>query len=348
MQLPLEQLADEPAKQVRRYETTGGDPVFQIPMEVFPGFWAYAYLVLVEDYCVLIDTGSGFAHSNQHLEAGLKSASEVLGQTVGLADLTHVLITHGHIDHYGGLNHVRVNSQAKVGVHELDMRTLTHNEERLAVTARRLTGYLIESGVPEDRQEDMLQMYKLTKLNYQSEMVDFTYEATGMRLGPFSMLHVPGHCPGQVVIRLQDVLFSGDHVLSEISPHQAPERLTLNTGLTHYLKSLDALRPWVDEISLTLGGHNAPVEDLSTRLDEIQALHSERLDQVLELLAEPRSIYELSLTLFGEAPGYHVLLALEETGAHVEYLYQRGLLGIDNLVEYESCLDCVPLKYIRL
>jgi hypothetical protein len=43
-----------------------------------------------------------------------------------------------------------------------------------------------------------------------------------------------------------------------------------------------------------------------------------------------------------------VLLALEETGAHVEYLYQRGFLGIDNLVEYESCLDCVPLKYVRL
>ena len=63
-----------------------------------------------------------------------------------------------------------------------------------------------------------------------------------MRLGPFEMLHVPGHCAGHVAIRLHDVLFSGDHVLERTSPHQSPERLTLSTGLDHYLKSLEALR----------------------------------------------------------------------------------------------------------
>ena len=30
--------------------------------------------------------------------------------------------------------------------------------------------------------------------------------------------------------------------------------------------------------------------------------------------------------------------AIEEAGAHVEYLYQRGLLGIDNLDEIENSL----------
>jgi hypothetical protein len=42
------------------FETSGGARIFRIPMKVFPELWAYAYLVLVDDSIVLIDTGSGF------------------------------------------------------------------------------------------------------------------------------------------------------------------------------------------------------------------------------------------------------------------------------------------------
>jgi hypothetical protein len=36
---------------------------------------------------------------------------------------------------------------------------------------------------------------------------------------------------------------------------------------------------------------------------------------------------------------------LEEAGAHVEYLYQRGLLGIENLGEMENSGAPVPIRY---
>jgi glyoxylase-like metal-dependent hydrolase (beta-lactamase superfamily II) len=188
-------------------------------------------------------------------------------------------------------------------------------------------------------------MYKAWKGSYQSMPVDFTYEAQGMRLGPFEMLHVPGHCPGHVVIRLHDVLFSGDHVLDKISPHQAPERLSLWTGLGHYLESLEALRPWSKEIHLTLGGHENPITDLEGRLDAIHALHMQRLQKVLDFLTEPLTIAEVSRKLFGTVKGYNILLALEEAGAHVEYLYQRGMLRIENLAELEQGVGLVPIRY---
>ena len=57
---------------------------------------------------------------------------------------------------------------------------------------------------------------------------------------------------------------------------------------------------------------------------------------------EPRTIAEGSHALFGEAHGYNVLLALEEAGAHVEYLYQRGLLEIENLEEVERAIQPLP------
>ena len=188
-------------------------------------------------------------------------------------------------------------------------------------------------------------MYKITKSLYQAVPVDFTYEALGMRLGPFEMLHVPGHCPGHVVIRLHDVLFSGDHVLAEISPHQAPECITLSTGLEHYLHSLEVVRPWVKGVQLTLGGHENPITDLNGRLNEIRAIHVQRLQQVLDILQAPLTIAQVSRKLFGEVNGYNILLALEETGAHVEYLYQRGLLSIENLADLENGGNLIPIRY---
>jgi glyoxylase-like metal-dependent hydrolase (beta-lactamase superfamily II) len=331
------------------FTTAGGAQIFQLPLLVFPGLWGYVYLVLVGGeagpYRVLIDAGSGFGESNRHLEAGLAAVSERLGYPLSLADLTHVLVTHGHIDHFGGLAYIRERTPARIGVHELDLRNLTNYEERLAMVARRLRIFLLEAGIETGRVDQLIERYKVTKGLYQSGRVDFTYEAIGMCLGPFQMLHVPGHCAGQVVIRLQDVLFSGDHVLAEISPHQSPEHLTLSTGLDHYLKSLAALRQWTPEIRLTLAGHKRPILDLHARIDEIERLHAERLEKTLWLMAEPHTIAEVSQALFGEVHGYNVLLALEEAGAHVEYLYQRGLLGIENLEEVERAGQPLPIRY---
>jgi hypothetical protein len=45
------------------------------------------------------------------------------------------------------------------------------------------------------------------------------------------------------------------------------------------------------------------------------------------------TLVEVSKRLFGPRAGYTRLLALEEAGAHVEYLFQRGELGIANLSE---------------
>jgi len=339
--------------QVTPFTTSSGAAIYQLPLEVFPGFWAYAYLVLVDDphgkpMRVLIDVGSGFGEANNHLEAGLRQAGVISGQDIHLGNLTHILITHGHIDHFGGLAYVRPRTPARLGVHELDRRNLTNYEERLTVVARRLNLFFIEAGVSPHLRQGLLDMYRLTKGLFRSVAVDFTYEAENMRVGPFRLLHVPGHCAGHVVLRLHDVLFSGDHILEGISPHQAPEHLTLSTGLGHYLDSLDVLEGWADGVNLTLGGHKKPVTDLSARLKAIRALHRDRLDHVLDLLVEPHTISEVSKALFGDVEGYHILLALEEAGAHVEYLYQRGLLGIENLSELEADTTPIPIRYRRL
>lgn len=339
-------VSQPPATRVLQFfQTNQGARIYQIPLEAFPGFWANAYLILFEDYQVLIDTGSGFGVSNRHLEQGLHEIDEKEKREIGLPSLTHILISHGHIDHFGGLPYIVSESSAIVGIHELDLRNLTNTEERLMVISKRLDIFLAESGVSKKRRSELIQLYKMSKLDYVPVRVDFSYEAVRNKVGPFRIFHVPGHCPGQVVIRLHDVMFSGDHILADISPHQAPERLALNTGLGHYLQSLEALRNWSNGIYVTLGGHNKPIMDLTTRIEEIHDIHQKRLARILDLLSEPKTIADLATALFRDVHGYNVLLALEEAGAHVEYLYQRGMLGIENLTDM-LCEDVVPIHYV--
>lgn len=343
------------AHAISYFTTAGGAQIAQIPLLVFPGLWGWVYLVVLEDphlgqLRVLIDAGSGFGLSNAHLDAGLETASQKLGLPASYASLTHIFVTHAHIDHIGGLNHIRQHSNAPLYIHELDRRVLTSYPERIAVIAHRLSEFLAEAGVGEERRTAILDMYLQFKRLFKPEPVNFTYEAIGMQLGPFEMLHVPGHSAGHVVICLHEVLFSGDHILSGISPHQAPEHLTLSTGLDHYLKSLDTLLAWAHGVTLTLGGHRPPVANLTARVAEIKAVHHERLQQTLDILRSPHTIAEVSKILFKEVHGYNVLLALEETGAHVEYLYQRGqlaIVNIENIGNYGSEIGKgpVPLVY---
>jgi glyoxylase-like metal-dependent hydrolase (beta-lactamase superfamily II) len=323
-------------KTLQTFTTSLGAKIYQIPLEVFPGFWSFSYLVLFDDYLVLIDAGSGIGDCNSQLISGIKEIDSLEhGQTISLKELTHVLITHGHIDHYGGLTLIKPDTKALIGIHELDRKNVTNFKERRTLISHKLNNYLIQSGVPEEDIEDLLDFYRLFKQLFDSVPVDFTYEAIGMHLGPFEFMHVPGHCAGHVIIRLHDVLFCGDHILSDITPHQSPEQITAWTGLGHYLQSLDAMTDWAEKANLALCGHNEIVLDLPNRIEEIKDMHNDRLELVEDFFKSPKTINDLSSSLFTEANGFNALLAIEEAGAHVEYLYQRGNLKIDNFNELE-------------
>lgn len=333
--------------ELQAFVTQNGARIYRLPLQLFPELWGYAHLVLAGPVRALVDVGSGFGDSNQQLEEGLARVRSEHGEQIDWDDLTHILITHGHIDHFGGLHYVRQRSPAPIGVHELDLRVLTGYEERVATMAGRLRQYFIEAGAPDSERQDLLDLYLLGKQLFRSIPVEFTFEAAGMRIGPLQLTHVPGHAAGQVTLRCDGVLLSADHVLPVTSPHLAPERLSLNTGMGHYLESVRQTWRAARPIRLVLGGHEAPFSDLAGRIGEIWGLYQTRLGRVLELLDEPRTIYDLAERLFGATAGYHRLLALEEAGAYVEYLQQRGYLAVDDLEQLERG-TAAPLRYRRV
>jgi len=325
-----------------QFETASGAHIWRIPVEAFPSLWAGVYLVQTGEMLVLIDTGSGAEKSNADLEGGIKRTGHTL------SDLTHILLTHGHIDHYGGLTYLRERTKAQIGVHELDLQTISQHEQRLAVMSRRIDSFFASAGVPDEQRSELLRMYRFTKALYRSVPVDFTYEAHDMKVGAFEMIHVPGHCPGHVAIKLDEIVFSGDLVLERITPHQSPEELTPFMGVRHYLESLSALGRWAQDAHLILNGHDEPITDLPARIASTRQHLSHRVHQVLEALSEPRTIAEVTQQVYNGMGGYNALLVIEKVGAYVEYLDQRGLLEITNLDELENGNQLTPIRYRRL
>ncbi|MDX1662872.1 MAG: MBL fold metallo-hydrolase [Candidatus Promineifilaceae bacterium] len=321
-------------QRVNCHETSAGRCIYSFQVEAFPTLVANIYLVDDGDRLILIDTGSGLEQSNEEFLAGFAALRARYGVSFSPTDLDLILITHAHMDHFGGLPFVRTLTDAPIGAHILDRRVLSHYEERIVVATKRLETFLERAGVGDTHRQTLMRIYLFAKGIYRSTPVDFLLE-DGEPVAGIIPHHVPGHCPGQVCLQVDDILLTADHVLSRTTPHQAPEAITLNTGLGHYLASLEKIGQ-VEGIALALGGHEAPMPDLQGRIRAIQALHEARLQRVLELCAEPASVADVSRALFGEVDSYHVLLALEEAGAHVEYLYQRGELVAVNLDEIEQ------------
>jgi hypothetical protein len=74
------------------------------------------------------------------------------------------------------------------------------------------------------------------------------------------------------------------------------------------------------------------------RIDGIRASHQRKLERIIDIIqssSAPCTISDISKAMYPDRSGYEVLLAIEEVGAHVEYLYEHGRLAVCNLDEVE-------------
>ena len=169
-------------------------------MEIIPGLHrvpslrrANAYLVL-GDWLTLVDAGMP-----GDVEAILKAIKD-LGRKS--ADLTQIIVTHHHADHTGGVAALNAWSGAEVLAHPADVPYIRGELSR-----------------PLPKHFLLRTLFRLmrTRSHSGAAPVDGALE-DGDRLallGGATVIHVPGHSPGSIVLHLpaDGVLISGDAII---------------------------------------------------------------------------------------------------------------------------------------
>jgi glyoxylase-like metal-dependent hydrolase (beta-lactamase superfamily II) len=352
---------------IKKYVSNAGVRIYRIPCQVLETLSARVYLLMGAGPPTLVDAGSGLGSSTQHILAGIEAVHNVFGEDVRPGDVRRILITHGHVDHVGGLPELLKTIPAQVAIHPLDRVAIASRREYAAIGVLRLNAFLCRAGVDPAQRANLLNVspYRWTSHedcpNFRlSENETVTLDARkattfglalqdGDEFDGLRILHTPGHSPGHVCIGVGNVLLAGDHVLSQTLPQQWPESILAYSGLGHYLESLDKVQR-TPGFTLTLAAHEQPIHDVYHRIDSIRSAIRRRLQRLLGLLHKagcPLSLDEITRESYPEISGFRALLAITDVGSRVEYLHQRNRLAIANLDEIERD-ETAAFRYIAV
>lgn len=314
---------------IRTFETARGKTIYQVAIQSFPGHDTHCYY-LPGNESLLIDIGSGL-HTN---EADWKARQQVLSRVFkfdeSVASLRHLVISHGHVDHYGYLPKLLAQARPTIYCHELDARVLEQFDERIVLAGRDLARYLRLAGLESKEIERLIELFSSGREYFRNCAVDVRLRDGFVVPGGGHVIHVPGHCAGLICIRFDDLLFTADHILQDVTPHQSPQFLNPFFGLENYFASLHKIAD-LTGIRVGLPSHGPLIHDIRGRVQEILYFHQRRLGQVMDLCEKPQTVAEVAQALFGDLKAYNIILGIEEAGAHVEYLHQHGWLRVANL-----------------
>lgn len=314
--------------------TDHGGGIWSIPVPIpdNPLGHTLVHLLDTDDGPVLVDTGWDDPGSYDALVRGLAEAG------TAVADVHGVLITHHHPDHHGLSGRVREASGCWIAMHAADAEVVRRTRE---AEPDRWVEYLLArlsaAGAPESHLAPLRAAGGRVLAGLRPALPD--REIVPGELLPLAgrrlrAVWTPGHTPGHVCLYLEESrrLFSGDHLLPEISPHiglyEDPDDLTETDPLGDYLDSLERVARLSP--AQVLPAHQYAFDDAPRRVRQLLDHHASRLTELRALLVDgPRTPWQLAETLpwnraWHEIPASSRTIAVSETEAHLRRLTKLG------------------------
>ncbi len=285
-----------------------------------------AYVVKGAGRNLLIDTGDRSEESLASLREGLAELDVDMQKT-------DILLTHLHTDHTGLISAVAA-PETKVFMSRTDIehvQKICSGATFEAICARLLyRGFGREEAEADARHEveayftDVFDKF----LPFEDSEV---FEYGGHRL---RAVGTPGHTPGHMCFydEEQRILFSGDHVLFDITPNISSWE-GVPDSLGNYINSLVKIRGY--DAGILLPAHRQSGGSLCDRVDEIIEHHSARVQETEEVLRScpGATAYEIAGRmqwnirydgLWENFPPQQKPFAVNEVLAHLDYLIARG------------------------
>ena len=329
-------------RMVLRLTTHAGLQIFAIgvpqdwPSRTGPT-WCY---VFDHQGITLIDPGAQGSFSE--LEDGLR----VAGFTIG--DIDRAIVTHGHSDHDGSTSQLLDSADASLWAHKMYAALIRHNpwevQDRDSSPIHAEMNRVVAGNL--NRRSESYAARNRRYVDARKSMTVHHEIDDGDRLGDLSFIYAPGHSPDELCLTLDGVVFTGDHVLPEITPHPTTKATFADHvaedvpvqfsdpakayGLETYMKSL--------KIVLNLGDLSVlPAHRLYNRgqfnfvsvnrAGEVINHHARRMEQILRRIdSEPTGLEEVTRGVFERRKliGGNLFMALSEIVAHIEVLEDLG------------------------
>jgi glyoxylase-like metal-dependent hydrolase (beta-lactamase superfamily II) len=286
------------------------------------------YVLADGDHLTLVDCGVWRPQPDG--EAGVRALESGLhGFGYALRDVSRIVVTHAHIDHYGLAGRLLELTGAQLWMHamtDLDCEKYRHPD---TAKARRRDTYA-DHGVPAaeiDAIGDTLGRW----MPYLHSVVEASHRLRGgeiFQVGrrQIEVVHTPGHSFGHVCLfsPSDGVLFSGDHLLPGVTPPVTFERGFDVDPLRSYLDSLGRIAD--RDPVLVMPGHGRPFGDGARRAESIRRNKLRRAESIHSMIAQsPCTVTEIADRLVAKAVmSFQRNLALSETLAHIAYLRWSG------------------------
>ncbi|MBU1169941.1 MAG: MBL fold metallo-hydrolase [Proteobacteria bacterium] len=287
------------------------------------------YLFKGKDTLTLLDTGTRLS---------AKVLVKALGKIgLGFKDIDRIVLTHGHVDHYGAASAIIAENSNKtvVHAHPSDIQAIETGADASISSYRH---FLKLTGTPQAVQLGILPMFLWLRRMTRPCPVDAPLRNNqSLMFGdyPGRIIETPGHTRGSVCIFLEKegILFSGDHILGHITPNALPmlekgHRLPIRISQKEFFESLrivEALNP-----KIVYPAHGKPIRTFSRTHQMYINSFEKRQQSIFEIIQNNpgKSIYAMARDHFSNLSGprffLDLYLAISEIYTHIQMLEELG------------------------
>ncbi len=188
--------------------------VIEIPL---PSSFTYkkvnSYLIK-EDPITLVDPGPISEVSNNYLKWWLEN------HKIYFSDIKRILITHGHVDHYGFAGIMREKYLTEVFIHNNDLeKVILNTQQKLELKKNTFCNLLQQLQFPQELFKN-LDIFFSNFYQFGNTITEPTTFSDNQII-PFEKsqikaIHLPGHTSGSSGFLYKDSLITGDTILDEV------------------------------------------------------------------------------------------------------------------------------------